>query len=143
PLVNSDGETQWDNTYPPGDWDPENDPCPLGWRMPTMKELESLAKAKPYFGELNGVPGCFFGDKSNSLFLPAASCREGNSGTLNPGGIEYRKCGYYWGSSVNDAYYASLLVFNGAIEYVETIYNFRRNGFCVRCVAAENKSAHR
>ena len=143
PMINSDGGTQWDNTYPPGDWDPENDPCPLGWRMPTMKELESLAEAKPYFGELKGVPGCFFGDKSNPLFLPAPSGRGEHSGMLNPEGSEYRKCGFYWGSSVNHAYKASRLGLNYSVAYIETEYVDRRRGFCVRCVAAENKSAHR
>ena len=139
PLVNSDGGTQWDNTYPSGDWDPENDPCPHGWRTPTGEELQSLEKAKPQFGELNGVPGCFFGDKSNPLFLPAANGREGISGMSNPGGSEYRNCGYYWSSSVNDAYKAFHLWFNGNIEYIETDYIGRRNALCVRCVAAEDK----
>ena len=143
PLVNSDGETQWDNTYPPGDWDSENDPCPHGWRTPTGEELQSLEKAKLQFGELNGVPGCFFGDKSNPLFLPAASCREGNSGMLNPGGIKLRNCGYYWGNTVDVAYHVSLLAFNYNIEYIVTDYTDRRDGACVRCVAAENTSAHR
>jgi len=142
PMVNSDGGTKWDNTYPPGDWNPENDPCPLGWRMPTMKELQGLGTAKRQFGELNGVPGCFFGDNSNRLFLPAVDSRDELSGVFNSGGIKFRNCGYYWGSSVDFAYNAFILAFNYDSNYMATGYGDRRAGLCVRCVAAENKSAH-
>jgi hypothetical protein len=130
PMINSDGGTKWDNSYPSGEtWEPENDPCPSGWRVPTMKELESLEKAKSYWGELNGIPGRFFGDKSNPFFLPAASFRDYVSGTLSSVNGE----GCYWGNNLNYQYNASRLGFTST--YIGVGYVKRVQGECIRCVA--------
>jgi uncharacterized protein (TIGR02145 family) len=128
PLVNSDGETNWNNNAPSGDvWEQENDPCPCGWRVPTMEELKSLEKSKSYYGELNGVSGRFFGDGDNPLFLPVAGNRNEIAGALQSAGA-----GYYWGSTLKNAT-ASRLAFNSTI--VNTAYDRQIFGFNVRCVA--------
>jgi len=141
PLVNSDGGTTWDNTYPPvppdNIWAQENDPCPLGWRVPTLEELRSLEKAKHYYGELNGVSGRFFGDNNKRLFLPAVGYRD-----VIAGALLLVKDGYYWGSTVNSqTFNAHGMGFDSTKLWIGS--DKRIYGFCVRCVAAENTSAHR
>ena len=38
PMINSNGGTTWDNSFPEGDgWEKTNDPCPTGWRVPTYE----------------------------------------------------------------------------------------------------------
>ena len=133
PMVNSDGGTQWDDTYPPGDeiWAQENDPCPFGWRVPTIKELQSLENANHYYGELNGVSGRFFGDNNHRLFLPAAGYRDEIAGVLL-----WVKDGYYWGSTVNSqTFNAHIMGFDSTGLWIGS--DKRTYGDCIRCVAAE------
>ena len=131
PMVNSDGGTQWDNSTPSGDgWEQEKDPCPCGWRVPTREELQSLEKSKSYYGELHGVPGRFWGDDSNSLFLPIAGRRQDITGVLGFVG----QTGLYWGSTEKDSN-AYRLGFNSTT--MNTTYDKRTYGFSVRCVAEQ------
>ena len=131
PMINSDGITKWDDSYPSGDtWEQENDPCPCGWRVPTMEELIRLEKSNSYWDELNGVGGRFFGEKDNILFLPAGGGRNLTTGLINLVG-EY---GFYWGSSEKNNT-ASRLVFTSAL--VGTNYSRKPFGYTVRCVAIE------
>ncbi|MCL2290101.1 MAG: Ig-like domain-containing protein [Bacteroidetes bacterium] len=103
-----------------------NDPCPAGWRLPTQTELASLG-----IGEWTNTPaaGRYFGSGDNSLFLPAAGCRRGDSGLLIAVGTH----GYYWSSiPVGTGAYSLNL---HTLDYPDyTIYR-RANGFSVRCVA--------
>ena len=132
PMVNSNGDTTWDETPATGDtWAKANDPCPTGWRVPTKEELQSLAN---YFSvwttTLNGVTGRVFGGCNNTLFLPAAGCRNDSTGERYHVGTY----GYYWSStpiSTTDAY---LLDFSSSYVYASNRIN-RANGFSVRCVA--------
>ena len=48
------------------------EPCPPGWRLPTVEEFESLIAAGSVWVEKNGVNGRLFGTAPNQLFLPAA-----------------------------------------------------------------------
>ena len=138
PMINSDGGTKWDDTYPPSDeiWVQENDPCPPGWRVPKGEELKSLENVDHYYGELNGVSGRFFGDNDNRLFLPAAGLREGVAGVL-----VWVKDGYYWGSTVNPQTFNAYGMGFDSTE-LWTGDGKRIHGFCIRCVAAENKQVH-
>jgi hypothetical protein len=107
PMINSNGGTKWDDSTPSGDtWEPENDPCPCGWRVPTAKELGSLTKLNRYWGELNGINGYFFGSGETTLFLPAAGYRHHISGMINFVGMD----GLYWSSTINStgAYISAL-----------------------------------
>ena len=80
----------WTDTALTSDiWEREHDPCPEGWRVPTIAELESLAGSHLAssilgFGRRNGVPGSFFGYGTNLIFLPAETWG-----------------GSYWGSTLH------------------------------------------
>jgi len=133
PMINSDGGTTWDGSYPFGDtWEKVNDPCPQSWRVPTMDELESLAVSGSQWTTLNGVDGRIFGSDDAFLFLPAAGYRMSHSynvldGLLSTAGV----IGHYWGSNGVSTF---CMIFHS--DNVYPLYNIRRaNGLSVRCVA--------
>ncbi|MBQ8257591.1 MAG: hypothetical protein IJY98_06745 [Bacteroidaceae bacterium] len=80
--------------------EPEDDVATVkwggNWRMPTEAELDELLnKCTWTWTTLNGVKGYrVTGPNGNSIFLPAAGCRDG-SGVFNQG-----SSGYYWSSSL-------------------------------------------
>jgi len=130
PMVNSNGGTIWDDSDPEGDtWEKANDPCPTGWRVPTLEELQSLVDASSKWIRENGVNGRVFGNGDNLLFLPAAGYRSFTSGSVNYVGTY----GNYWSrsSSGTSAY---LLHFSSTDVYPYS-NSYRANGFSVRCVA--------
>ena len=51
-------------------WHRSNDPCPPGWRVPTLGEVESLLRSPQQLIEINGVEGMSFGRAPNTIFLP-------------------------------------------------------------------------
>jgi len=133
-LINSNGGTTWDSSVATGDsWEKSNDPCPTGWRVPTMVELSSLINAHSEWSILNGVNGRYFGAEDIRVFLPAAGFRDHEIGMLNSVG----NAGYCWSSTAftftgeyNYAYginFDSELVswFNGG---------YRSQAFSIRCV---------
>ncbi len=73
------------------DMDDKFNPCPLGWRVPTQSEFSSLSQSGSTWvnagsGGMNGIAGRWYGgnhsgDRSGSLFLPAAGVI-GTTGTL-------------------------------------------------------------
>ena len=60
-------------------WTPETTPCPPGWRVPTVDELQALRDVQSEWGELRGVEGRMFGTAPSRLFLPAAGVAEGSA----------------------------------------------------------------
>jgi len=133
PLINSDGDTEWDNTDADGDtWAKANDPCPAGWRVPTHEELASLASANNQWTSLNGKYGRIFDSIGESLFLPTANFRESYDGSFSwyPTLLQ----GNYWSSSVN-ATCVSVLSFSSVGIRVGDVCFSRAFGFSVRCVA--------
>jgi len=129
PLVNHEGGTTWDDSTPEGDtWEKENDPCPTGWRVPNLVEIESLANSGSFWGELNGVSGLFFGNSDQRVFLFAAGYR-------SYGGLLYHtgKYGYYWSSTSYNSEEASRLIFGSKAAGIGGTSS-RPDGHSVRCV---------
>ncbi len=86
------------------------------WRMPTMEELEELnSKCTWQWTTQKGINGYkVTGPNGNSIFMPAAGCREGSS--LSSAG-EY---GYYWSSTPDDSnYFDCLLIFSSSYHDVD------------------------
>ena len=128
PIIGSDGST-WSSGRPGGtEWTRDNDPCPPGWRVPTVEELTALHNAGSEWRMQNEVRGRFFGTAPNRIFLPAVGLRNHN-GALNLVGA----IGYYWSSSEAGEGLAFFLrnvsTFTGIADYN------RARGFSVRCVA--------
>ena len=123
--------TSWDNTVATGtSWARENDPCPVGWRMPTEVELASLQETSQGWTTRNGVNGHMFGTAPYQLFLPAAGWRDHSNGALyNAGDL-----GVYWSSRLagvnNNTQNLQFGRFGGSVSS-GGLYAM---GFSVRCV---------
>jgi uncharacterized protein (TIGR02145 family) len=110
-----------------------NDPCPVGWRLPTQTELSDLVSStnswvKNY--QSSGINGRLFGTAPNQIFLPAAGGRNYYNGGLYDAG----SYGNYWSSRPDGTAGAYRLYFNSAY-FDATGSNYRAHGFSVRCVA--------
>ena len=123
-----DDITGWDASPPTGtEWAAENDPCPPGWRVPTIEQFQSLLDAGSRWATHNDVTGRMFGTTPNQVFLPAAGWRYGADGALGGAGS-----GNYWSSTQNVGVNARSLLFNNSIARESS--PARINGFSIRCV---------
>ena len=101
--------------------------CPVGWRLPTLEELRSLADADSQWGGR----GRAFGNPKNPVFFPAAGNR------LLEGNVKGRgKFGAYW-SSDYQGYFGNSLYFDPTSVYpnkeiLSTV--MAGYGLSVRCV---------
>ena len=112
-----------------------NDPCPAGFRVPTLAQFTALKNAtlNPrttvgtwVYVVTNYSSGAKLG---SSLFLPAAGYRDFTTGALANLGSD----GYYWSSTVSTSTNASYLLLTSNNTLTGNIN--RRNGHPVRCVA--------
>jgi len=125
-----------------------NDPCPTGWRVPTVAEFQSIVNGNDDQVTVNGnynsvsgnrwqilsysfVPGYLVTPLSSSssptLFFPFSGSRGSGSGAMSSVGT----MGYYWSSSVTDMNAYSFFLTSGGIS----VSDYRRAlGFSVRCV---------
>ena len=116
-------------------WEKSNDPSPIGWRVPTLKELKSLSdttKVHREWTNVNNILGMRFMDKDNgnSIFLPTTGGRGHEDGALYNRDV----VGFYWSSTQEDNRYAYLIMF--AIDDTYSVdYNSRDIGLAVRPVA--------
>lgn len=110
-ITASDGSTTWNSSWTGGyispsssdTWTSTNDPSPVGWRVPTYAEIETLldaTKVTSMWTTQNGVSGEKFMDitTGNFIFLPASGCRTNSGGTCDGAGLG----GSYWSSATND-----------------------------------------
>lgn len=138
PMEASDGGMTWNATVAQGDgWASENDPCPDGWRLPTMAELGKLCDkenvSNEWFDAAGTIPaGRLFTDKTtgNSLRLYAFGFRHEDDGKLGFVGT----FGYLWSNESYSATDGCNLNFGpGGIEPAG---HFDRGiAFSIRCVA--------
>jgi uncharacterized protein (TIGR02145 family) len=134
PMVNTNGGTTWDDSTPSGtEWEAANDPCPAGWRVPSLEEIKSLLNTTYVSNKWTTylvVNGRMFTDKTTgaSLFLPAAGYRSNGGGTLYGTGT----FGLYLSSTQSGSLNAYHLDFRS--DYAGWLSSSRSFGFSVRCV---------
>jgi uncharacterized protein (TIGR02145 family) len=146
PLISSNGNNIWDDSpYEDGTsytWDKDNDPCPVGWRVPTISELHSLIETAREWTTINGINGWIFGTEDNTIFLPAAKGREGENGSLLNEHLWYtvNTFGMYW--SNYSEFKMSWGVMAEHISFISDCFTlgggdglYRSYGCSVRCVA--------
>ena len=116
-----------------------NDPCPIGWHVPTRTELNSLGATAvthewvvDYLG--SGINGRLFtdNDSGSSIFLSAGGSREiaGNIPDSQIGTI-----GSYWSSTPNGINAIHFWFTNSS--YQERTTGWRAGGGSIRCVLDE------
>lgn len=100
PMTSIPEGVEWnDELTGSGSWAPENDPCPEGWRVPTLDEITVLSYGDNVISTRtarNGAIGRVFYDISNgnSIFMPFVVTREYQGMFGNDWG--YESAGHYW-----------------------------------------------
>jgi hypothetical protein len=140
PLSSSDGSA-WDSTEDQSNvWADENDPCPIGWRVPTVKQFERLLD--PYYTQqilvrnAGGVlVGAVFVDEitKNFIHLPFPGYRDNMGNLWNP--MSYiPSYGNYLSSSISEAGTVEGLSLSEGYSMIDSMYLTRNIAASVRCV---------
>lgn len=105
--------------------------CPVGWRLPTKEEFESLYATGGEFEMYRNVLGRRFGSGDDSIFLPSTGYkyRSGKS----DGRPQNDNMGYYWSSTPSSEPSGYFLDFTEGVRIPSPNHN-HANGFAVRCV---------
>lgn len=133
------------------EWPATSNPCPDGWRVPTIEEMLSLVTGlsqNDYLSGLEelwttsntdlsnrhyGLPGFEFYGNTNEygtkVFFPAGGFYKYDLNGTQIRGLS----GCYWSSSANGEGYAWYFDFNRK-GYIDTYYDSHANGRSVRCV---------
>ena len=145
PLTSSPPNHSWDISKPTGTtWEAVNDPCPTGWRVPTLEEMKKLKNAGHIIRKegnsiggscvptiVNGKRGRKFGTGNNIIFLPSTGYRMGGDWWKGKLVFSSSTDGEYWSSTEMGSNRAYTL--NLANPYRDDNM-VRENGFSVRCV---------
>jgi|GEM_PF-1782018 len=130
----------WDASLPTGiEWEAANDPCPAGWRVPTLEEIEELLDTDKITNAWTikvDTRGYLFTDKNtgNTLFLPGAGFRYEDDGCIVYYNLVTNSDGYYWGRENYDGNHGTTLYADRHIgAYVAGCTSNAGNS--VRCVA--------
>ena len=111
------------------------DPCPDGWRVPNVDELDGLIKNKSSWTTYQNQEGYWFSGNSaysndvSQVFLPAAGSLAYTSGAAYGRG----NAGYYWSSSTYSGS-SFLLIFSNGSSRTDGYGGARASGHAVRCV---------
>lgn len=127
------------------------DPCPEGWRIPTLQDFQALkldyaayerastwhqrgtdatpmGQAGRYFGENHAEATA--ADPKECIFLPATGSRNGNTGVSS-----YRNLfGEYWMDGRKETYYGKGFYIAGNMASDEFAASAMDNGLAIRCV---------
>ena len=111
----------------------EYDPCPEGWRVPTLTEWQaigvgnnSVTNGRDFNNGLLIIAGA---ESDQKLILPTVGYRDSGYGAPYHQG----RAGNYWSSSVpSGSSFASYVNFNSAKLYAYTMV--RADGYSVRCI---------
>lgn len=108
------------------------DPCPAGWRVPTLTEWQAVGAgkkdiAKEWDGEAKLLK--IAGVEGSTLVLPAAGSRDSSSGASSNQG----SYGNYWSASVPSGNTNASYVYFGSATLI-TSASYRAGGCSVRCV---------
>jgi len=134
-------DPNWNDTEAPGNtWESANDPCPAGWRVPTLDELRAFVdivnNIEPPTFTVTPAGDFIFGSGDNVVFFP------GSRGSLNYSDgslVLVGRSSDYWSSTPmspdtnvdqSKAYFLEL----GNDGYGSN-YSMRSDGFFVRCIA--------
>lgn len=112
----------WLNTQDDNLWqgiDGINNPCPNGYRIPTITEWEEEANS---WDEENATGGF-----NSPLKLTIGGARRGSAGDTYFVGLS----GYYWSSTASSSNANRLNIFSDGIS---TVTNSRASGYSVRCI---------
>jgi uncharacterized protein (TIGR02145 family) len=129
---------QWDNSDETGiSWSAENNPCPPGWRPPSLQEIGTFWNPNHLSYEwveatATTPAGMKFTNANGTLFLPAAGKRNKDTGALESSGAE----GYYWSSEESnkqDHRGAFFLAFDSSSAQGRGDIT-RATGYSVRCL---------
>lgn len=134
---NYNNPTRWNSGTSSEPIKTNNDPCPKGWRVPTIEELSNLANHSYWSKNDSDQNGYYFSGDYNykdgypGVFLSASGYR-----SYNYYDVEYvGEGGFYWTSTSED-YNATLLEF--FYDYIDTYQTYHGNAYPVRCIQESN-----
>ncbi len=97
-----------------------NNPCPFGYRLPTISELNAEVQGWENKSSIGAI--------SSALRLPGASFRSNYSGVISTTSVG---SGIYWTSNINGTESEVLSFDNSLVEFYNS---YRAFGFSVRCI---------